>query len=360
MHQNDFDNLIEQLANYQVVYIGETHTSRADHLLQMMIIEALHHKNPDLAIGMEMFPRSSQHALDQYIQDSDFSEARFLRESRYYEVWSYDFRLFRPLFSYAKKHKIDVVGLNADRKIVSSIFKANGLDGLTIEEIRELPPERVLDMAGYADRLRETYAFHGSGEEGTDSFNGFIQAQAVWDETMAESIRNYLDENPSKKMVVIAGSQHTRKDSGIPPRVAREKKVRQASVLNLATSQLSAAQLGATSDYLFMLDVPDFPPQGKIGVVLQKTGEPDIPGMKIIEINSSSGAAQAGLQNNDIITQINNQPIKHMDDIRTTMLDKSVGEIITIVVKREDKNGDITDHTVSITLYNPDMKRAHP
>jgi len=358
---NNFEKQIEQLADYRVVYIGETHTSRADHLLQMMIVEALHRKDPDIAIGMEMFPRSSQQALDQYIQDSSMSEAKFLRESRYYDVWSYDFRLFRPLFAYARKHKIDIIGLNIDRKIVSSIFKTNGLGNLTPEEIKDLPPDRVLDMAGYAERLRDTFAFHDSGEKESDGFLGFIQAQSVWDETMAESIRNYLANNPSTKMVVIAGSQHTRKDSGIPPRVSREKKdIRQASVSNLATSQLSAAQLSATSDYLFMLDVPDFPPQGKIGVVLQKTGEPDIAGMKIIEMTNPSSGAEAGLQTNDIITHINGDPVMHMDDVRTTMLDKSVGEIITIVVKRVDKSGAITDHTYTITLYDPDRKKTHP
>ncbi len=95
---SSFDELIDKLDHHQLIYIGETHTSRADHLLQLMIIEALHRKNPNLAIGMEMFPRSSQPALDEYIQDSDLSEAAFLRESRYHEVWGYDYRFFRPIF----------------------------------------------------------------------------------------------------------------------------------------------------------------------------------------------------------------------------------------------------------------------
>ena len=357
---SSFKNMIAQLNNYQVIYIGETHTSRADHLLQLMIIEALHQKNPDLAIGMEMFPRSSQHALDDYIQDSDVNEATFLRESRYYDVWSYDYRLFRPIFSYARKHKIDVIGLNIDRKIVSSVFKSNGLGNLAPEELSELPADRVLDMDGYAERLGETFSFHGTMEQNSGSFNGFIQAQAIWDETMAESIHNYLIEHPKAKMVVLAGSQHTRKDSGIPPRVERRMERSQASVLNLATSQLSADELSSVADYLFLLDVPDFLPQGKIGIVLQENTDEDIPGMKIIEVNPSSNAVQAGLQVNDILTHIENQPVTSMDDIRTTMLEKSAGENITVMVKRVDKKNTITDHTFIITLFNPDIKRTHP
>ena len=357
---SDFDDLIAQLNTYQVIYIGETHTSRADHLLQLMLIEALHRENPDLAIGMEMFPRSSQDALDDFIQNSDVNEATFLRESGYYDVWSYDYRLFRPIFAYARKHKIDVIGLNAERKIVSSVFKANGLGNFTPEELDELPPDRVLDMDGYAERLGETFSFHGTREQNAGSFNGFIQAQAIWDESMAESIHRYLVDNPTATMVVLAGSQHTRKDSGIPPRVERRRPISQASVTNLATSQLSAAELTSTSDYLFLFDVPDFPPQGKIGVVLQKSAEGEVPGMKIIKVNPSSNAARAGLQKNDILTNINNQPVMNMDDVRTTMLDKTVGEVITIVVKRVDEESTTTDHTFNITLFNPETIRAHP
>ncbi len=113
--------------------------------------------------------------------------------------------------------------------MVSSVFKSNGLGGLTAEQRNGLPPDRVLDMDGYAERLGETFSFHGSMEKDSGSFNGFIQAQAIWDETMAESIHDYLLEHPTAEMVVLAGSQHTRKDSGIPPRVARRKSLSQAS-----------------------------------------------------------------------------------------------------------------------------------
>ena len=355
-----FSELVETLSRNQVIYIGETHTSRADHLLQLMIIEALHRRNPNLAIGMEMFPRSSQDALDRYLQDSNVGEAVFLRESRYHEVWGYDFRLFRPIFAYAKKHRIDVIGLNAERSTVSAVFKSNGHGGLTPEQRSGLPADRVLDMDGYAERLGETFSFHRGREEDSGSFHGFIQAQAIWDETMAESIHDYLLKNPTSRMVVLAGSQHTRKDSGIPPRVERRKTRSQASVVNLATSMISAAELTAASDYLFFLETADFPPQGRIGVVLQKNPEGSTPGLQIIEVNPGSDAAAKGVLKNDVLTRIGDRPVGDMDDVRTVMLDKSVGEIITIEVKRVDENNVSTDHSFSITLLNPDMKKAHP
>ena len=63
---NPFAGIIDRLAGSRVVYVGETHTSLADHHLQLQVIEALHRQDPDLAIGMEMFPTTSQDALDRY------------------------------------------------------------------------------------------------------------------------------------------------------------------------------------------------------------------------------------------------------------------------------------------------------
>ncbi|MGI9538511.1 MAG: ChaN family lipoprotein, partial [Desulfocapsaceae bacterium] len=235
---SEFDGLVDQLSRKKIVYVGETHTSRPDHLLQMMIIEGLHRRNDNLAIGMEMFPRSSQAALDRYINDPDFSEADFLRESRYWEVWRYDYRLFRPIFAYARKHGIPVIGLNIDRDIVSSVFKSGSLEKLTAEQKEQLPAEMRLDLEGYVERLRLTHQMHRQGNHADGSLTGFIQAQALWDETMAESISNYLYKHPDTRMIVLAGNQHTRKDSGIPPRVSARIEASQASVLNLATSRL--------------------------------------------------------------------------------------------------------------------------
>ena len=355
----DFEDLINSLSQHRVIYVGETHTSRADHLLQYMILVALHQKNPNIAIGMEMFPRSSQQALDDYIHGTNDSEAVFLRDSGYFDVWGYDYRLFRPIFMYAKNHGIDVVGLNIEREVVSAVFKANGPDELTPEQQQKLPSDRVLDMEGYADRLRQTYSVHGDSEKAAGSFNGFIHAQALWDETMAESIYRYITDNPSKQMVVLAGSQHTRKDSGIPPRVYRRSAIPQASVLNLFTSSYSGKLLAATTDYLFFLDAPDFSPQGKIGIVLQEIADLPIPGLKIIDINPSSHAEKAGIKKNDILTHIHNQQIANMDDVRTAMLDKSVGEVITIVLKRANEDGDFSELTVEVPLFNPNQMK-HP
>ena len=63
--------------------------------------------------------------------------------------------------------------------------------------------------------------------------SGFLQAQAMWDETMAETISNYLQTHPEKQMVIIVGDGHVSKDSAIPLRIKRRMpKIRQSVLVS--------------------------------------------------------------------------------------------------------------------------------
>ena len=357
---SDFDRLIDELSRHRVVYLGESHTSRSDHVLQKMIIEALYRKDSNLAIGMEMFPRSSGKTLNDYTLDRRIDEHTFIKQSRYFDVWNFDYRLFRPIFAFAREHRIPVLGLNIEREVVSAAYKEGGINRLDEAQRKEVPATLDLSMEGYADRLRSIHAMHSAMDDAKGDPSAFIEAQAIWDEFMAESISNYLQAHPQMKMVVIAGSQHTRKDSGIPPRVARFKSISQASVLNLATNRITGEELEKTTDYLFSLDVSDFKPQGKIGVILEPASDPVIQGMMVASLLSTSNALKAGLAEQDIITGIDDIPIREMDDIRIAMLDKLPGETVTITISRRSGNTAPETKSIKVELYSPPPQTPHP
>nr|MBF0222819.1 ChaN family lipoprotein [Desulfobulbaceae bacterium] len=140
-----FTAMVDALLDKKIIYVGESHTSYADHKLQLRIIRELYQRDPNLAIGMEMFPRSSQVALDQFVA-GEISEAQFLRDSKYFEVWSFDYRLYREILNFARSRNIPVIGLNIERKYVSKVYKEGGLSALGPEELSELPVDRDLDV----------------------------------------------------------------------------------------------------------------------------------------------------------------------------------------------------------------------
>lgn len=356
---NSFDAVIDQLNQRRVIYVGENHTSMADHLLQFRIIQALHQKNPNLAIGMEMFPRTSQPALDAYINDNTISEQEFLRASRYFEVWRYDWRFFRAILNYARKHKIPVIGLNLEREIVSKVFTDGHTDNLDTEQKKSLPENRNLDLPGYTERLGEVHGFHAQNQQTEKGMlTGFIQSQAIWDETMAETAATFLTDHPTTRLVVLAGSQHTRKDSGIPPRVASRIEVNQASVLNMS-SENNLAGIQQTTDYFFLADLVDLEPVGKMGLVLTEIKEGEQKGLKISEISPQGKAGQAGVQKDDILIAINNAAISSMEDVRIALVDNSVGDRVKLRILRQNEQ-ETEEKEIEVELSNMDAPKNHP
>jgi uncharacterized iron-regulated protein len=356
---SSFTSIIEELLTKRVIYIGETHNSLADHQLQLRVIEALFHKDPNLAIGMEMFPSSSQASLDEYTQAGSLMDEKiFLKKSDYFEVWRYDYRLFRNIMNFAKANSLPVRGLNLNRLIVSEVYNLGHTDGLSDAIKKSLVVDRNLDLPGYQERLSSVHSAHISGNHGKGTSSGFIQAQALWDETMAANIADFLQSHPDHRMVVIAGTQHTRKDSGIPPRVAARIDVEQASLLNIYEDS-NSRNLHETSDYFFLAENTSLPESPKIGIVLSPTAD-DSPykGLVIDQLSPHGKAKAAGLKEADILIRINDTRVYDMADLRIAMIDAKEGDMAEVEVLRgklEKKS-----HVIQVELTTPNTGIGHP
>lgn len=357
----DFSAILDDIAQSRVIYVGEIHTDFGTHLLQLQVIQALREeqekagRHDGLVIGMEMFPRTAQHVLDDYISGIIRTEQEFLQLSQYYAVWGYDFRLYRDIINYARAYRIPLIGLNLNREIVSTVFDNGATDALTPEQLAEVAQERDVDLPGYQERLQQVHILHKKSEKPAaeeaetggpeteeigkkGNFGGFLQAQSMWDETMAESIAEYLRAHPEQQMVVLAGAGHVYKDSAVPPRVARRIDVRQ-SVLIAGNGQQTGREKGWQADYLLFVEDAQLPPAGKIGVILQEeeAAEEQPARVKITGISPHSRAGEAGLQQDDIIFAVDSSPVSEIGDLKIALLDKKPGDtvLLNIVRKRE-------------------------
>jgi aminopeptidase N len=359
---NSFDQIITELGQNRVIYLGEAHDSLPDHLLQLRIIQALKKQGLDLAIAMEMFPESSQLALDEYVLgQTEMTETAFLRASRWFDVWRFDWRLFRPIFNFCRREKIPVYGINIKREIVSTVFSDGHTDSLNLEQQQTLAPDRDLAMDGYVERLRKVHGYHAEAPHGKDKgIAGFVQSQAIWDESMAENISTLLEDNPDKTILVIAGSQHTRKDSGIPPRVSRRMDVKQASVLNIYSDHAPSVP-SSQADYFFMAEPRSLEPKGKIGIILNpEKDENEEPRLRITGISHAGKAGTAGVKEDDIIITINDQAIKDMEDIGILMMNSRAGDTLKMTVLRKDETGEPQEKEISVELSDMTKPAGHP
>ena len=213
--------VLDELSQANVVYLGETHDNEADHAAQLQIIQALHHHNPQLAIGMEMFQRPFQTALDRYLA-GDITEIELRQQSQYDRRWSFPWLYYAPILQFAKENQLPVLALNTPTEVTRRVAE-KGLDALTEADYQWVPPlsEIHIDNEAYRRFLRPIYEeFHQEGSSSED-FENFVAAQVLWDETMADGIAEFLVTHPNYQVIVLAGQGHIVYGYGIPSRVAR-------------------------------------------------------------------------------------------------------------------------------------------
>jgi len=213
--------VLSDLAEADVVYLGETHDRLTDHQAQLAIIQALHQTHPQLAIGMEMFQRPYQGILDRYLA-GEITEAELRQQSQYDQRWGFPWENYAPILRYAQTHDLPVLALNTPTEVTRRVA-ARGLDDLSPDDRQWIPPASEIrtDNPDYRQFLQEIYNEFHSDHGSVDSFDHFVLAQVLWDETMAAGIANFVGAHPHQPIIVLAGQGHIMYGYGIPSRVAR-------------------------------------------------------------------------------------------------------------------------------------------
>jgi uncharacterized iron-regulated protein len=306
----DLEAIIPRLAEQRVVFIGETHDRFDHHLTQLEIIRRLHAIHPRLAIGMEAFQQPFQGVLDDYIAGNQ-SEAEMLRATEYFTRWRFDYRLYAPILRYARAHRLPVIALNLPAELTRKVGR-EGVAALTAAERAQLPAEIDRSDTAYEGRLREVFNQHPDSGGG---FENFRDVQLLWDEGMAERAVEYLVAHPDHHMVILAGSGHLARGSGIPRRLATESRA--------------------------------LPPAGTLGVVLDDTGE--VPTVE--SCLSDSPCTRAGLRRGDRFLSIDGESVDTMTDLRVSMWDRQPGDTVILRVTRKRWFSPTQELSYTIELY---------
>ncbi len=77
--------------------------------------------------------------MDDYIAGRT-TEQDFLRATGYFQNWGYDYRLYAPIFRFAREQRIPVRALNVPSALPSEVAKV-GVAGLSEQQRAYLPKE---------------------------------------------------------------------------------------------------------------------------------------------------------------------------------------------------------------------------
>lgn len=208
------DRAADVLKNYNVIFIGELHDHIANHLAEMALLRALYARVPKLALSMEQFERNVQPVVDDYLAGK-IGEETLISKGR---AWKNYAEAYRPLVEFAKSHGLPVIASNAPEGMVRCVAeKGGGFLATLPADKRRWIAARIHTKAGpykqkFLEFLRGDAAHGGSANVDNASANAraekLFAAQAARDDTMAESIANFLRANPGYKVIHISGAFH--------------------------------------------------------------------------------------------------------------------------------------------------------
>jgi len=218
----NLENLTEELLNYDVIFFGELHDDSLLHHLEAELFQKLVTYDEDLVLSMEMFERDNQNELTKYVR-GELSYQEFSEQAR---LWPNHETDYEPLLQLAKKYQRDVIAANVPRRYASMLAKGGeeALDKIDAGEKKYIAEKLVVLDDRYKTEFYATMKGmfdHGMPNKSSeDRILNIYKAQCLKDDTMAESIYHYLNNNPRRKVLHINGDFHSRYYLGTAQKLA--------------------------------------------------------------------------------------------------------------------------------------------
>lgn len=335
--------LMRELADQQVVLLGEQHDRLAHHRWQLQTLSGLYAHRDELVIGLEMLPRSAQPALDAWVA-GELSEARFLEESGWHKSWGFDPALYLPILHFARMQQIPLLALNIDAELRQRLA-SDGWDSVPEDE-RYAISAPLAPSQDYRERLEEVYAQHPSGNAADAA--RFIAAQVVWDRAMAQALADALNGSGSEDtgrpplVVGLIGQGHLTYGHGVPHQLADLGVSDQRTLLPWPADE--ACEAPATlADALYTLSdetafEPSAPPQ--LGVMIEAHND----GVLIQAVGDDSIAARAGLSVGDIIMEAAGRPLSSPGELVAVIRHQAPGTLLPLAISRDGNHQDVLAH----------------
>ncbi|MEM9803417.1 MAG: ChaN family lipoprotein [Planctomycetota bacterium] len=229
------DEAADELANADVVFLGEQHDSAECHAVQLALTRALAERRDEVIVSLEMFERDAQRRLDLYL-DGAIDEEMFLAGAR---PWSNYEEHYRGVVEFARENDYDVLAANVYRPIASRVARGGLAAG-----VGDAWAARSIDVSDgeYRRLFNEIMTGGGHGSMDMSALDDIYAAQCIKDDTMAESIADALAEAGDDAPLVVHWNGRFHSDYGLG---TVERLRRRRPDLNLAVvSMIATPDLG--------------------------------------------------------------------------------------------------------------------
>ncbi len=231
--------IAKELVNYNVVFFGEFHDDSLIHSIESEILPILFKQKKDLTISMEMFERDIQNILDDFLANK-IKENNFIEDSR---AWPNYLTDYKNIIEFAKTNNLDVIASNVPRKYAAMVSKQGAM---ALENLSQNEKKYVAENISILDneykknfvRIMEENMKMGKMKSRNmpismmKGFDNIYVAQCLKDDTMAESIFQYLNTNPETLVIHYNGNFHSEYHLGTANKLKRLNKNLKIAVIS--------------------------------------------------------------------------------------------------------------------------------
>jgi uncharacterized iron-regulated protein len=341
----DEARVVTDMAQRDVVLLGEHHDEYDHHLWQLQTLAALNVARPEMVIGFEAFPRRVQPVLDRWVA-GELDTERFLREVEWEKVWNLPHELYMPLLDFARIKRIPVIALNVEKSLTAAIG-AKGWDAIDAKQREGVSRPAALSQA-YEEHLFAVFKEHSPArnsntpiEKGDRRFRNFVEAQSTWDRAMAEALASRVKTQGAARPLVVGimGAGHVRDGYGVVHQLRDLGVTRVGTLLPIDAETECAHIRTAMADAVYVL-----PPAARAQVPPPRLGvrlELKEKAVTIASIEKGSLAERSGLNAGDVVVSVAGAPAVSIADVVSAVRGAPPGTWLPLQVRRGTNTIDV-------------------
>lgn len=210
-NERTLPSVLDELAEADVVFFGETHTDALTHALEHAVLTGIASRRDNaVTVSMEMFQRDAQPVVDQYLA-AKVDEAALHERAN---PWPNYRTGYRALVETAKEIGAPVVAANTPRSALRLVGGRGkeAYDKVRADQPGALPEAMHPPSEAYQRRVGRAMRGHGptAGAKGDATWS----VQNYWDNTMAESVANARAQHDDRSVIHYAGGFHIAEHDG--------------------------------------------------------------------------------------------------------------------------------------------------
>ncbi|WP_257283745.1 ChaN family lipoprotein [Endozoicomonas sp. SESOKO1] len=259
-------HFFSQLQDADVILVGEFHNNAQGHQVEAEITREILSKTPSTAIAMEMFERQYQGLVDLFLQGHISANA--LEKATFASNWggvdNTWQQWYQPIVNLVKDYYEQgarLIAANAARSYVkiASIEGYQPLQmlkeqGNTLFEI----PDPAVDVTEYINNLNSFARPNVPAMAALARPGGFLDAQQLWDATMADSVAKAYQNHP--KVMLFIGDFHVKRNGGTTQRVKHflpDARVINVSILPVEQPEIWNDEHTNHAEFVIYTQAPD-------------------------------------------------------------------------------------------------------